>query len=126
MPLLYLFEPWKAPKSVQEATGCVVGRDYPPPMVDHKQASNMCMAKMDKIKRQCQGQSVNINGWLNELNYLFVTYIHMCFSTLSKTNHFPFPLSMNARIIYYEDWYMIKFLNKNVINSAKWIFLALG
>ena len=57
VPLLYLFEPWKAPLAVQEAAGCLVGRDYPPPMVDHKQASKMCMAKMEQIKARCRGQS---------------------------------------------------------------------
>lgn len=57
MPLLYLFEPWKAPLAMQEAAGCLVGRDYPPPMVDHKQASKMCMAKMEQIKARCRGQS---------------------------------------------------------------------
>ncbi|KAK7109435.1 cryptochrome-1-like [Littorina saxatilis] len=54
LPLLYQFEPWNAPKDVQEKAGCVVGRDYPPPMVDHKQASKMCRAKMEKIKNKCR------------------------------------------------------------------------
>jgi deoxyribodipyrimidine photo-lyase len=29
-----LAEPWKTPREVQEAAGCVIGRDYPRPMVD--------------------------------------------------------------------------------------------
>ncbi|PVD30350.1 hypothetical protein C0Q70_09614 [Pomacea canaliculata] len=55
MPLLYLFEPWKAPAEIQEKAGCIIGCDYPPPMVDHKQASKMCMSKMEKIKNKCRG-----------------------------------------------------------------------
>ncbi|KAL8561485.1 hypothetical protein ACOMHN_011167 [Nucella lapillus] len=54
MPLLYLFEPWRAPVDVQKTAGCVVGRDYPAPMVEHKQASALCMAKMEKIKSKCK------------------------------------------------------------------------
>jgi len=34
-PDQYIYEPWKAPLSVQKAAGCVVGQDYPKPIVDH-------------------------------------------------------------------------------------------
>lgn len=50
MPLKYLFEPWKAPLKVQEEANCIIGEDYPQPMVDHKVASKDCQIKMDKIK----------------------------------------------------------------------------
>jgi FAD binding domain of DNA photolyase len=36
-PDKYIYEPWTAPKAVQEKAGCIVGRDYPAPIVDHKQ-----------------------------------------------------------------------------------------
>ena len=32
MPKAYIYEPWKAPRAVQEKVGCVVGRDYPFPL----------------------------------------------------------------------------------------------
>ena len=35
-PKEYIFEPWRAPLDVQEAAGCVIGRDYPEPCVDHE------------------------------------------------------------------------------------------
>lgn len=35
MPDRYLFEPWTAPKDVQVRANCVIGRDYPHPVVDH-------------------------------------------------------------------------------------------
>lgn len=38
-PAKYIYEPWSAPSEVQRAAGCVVGRDYPVPMVDHAEAS---------------------------------------------------------------------------------------
>ena len=52
MPLLaqfpdeYIYNPWEAPKSVQEAAGCIIGKDYPKPIVDHKIASKDNMRKM--------------------------------------------------------------------------------
>jgi len=51
MPLEFLFEPWKAPVSVQQSANCIVGTDYPQPMVDHKQASRDCRARMEVIKK---------------------------------------------------------------------------
>ena len=34
----YLREPWTMPEDVQREAGCVIGRDYPAPVVDRKQA----------------------------------------------------------------------------------------
>ena len=45
MPDKYIYEPWKAPLEVQKAAGCVVGVDYPRPIVEHDVASK---ANMDK------------------------------------------------------------------------------
>ena len=36
MPAKYVYEPWKAPRKVQEEAGCIVGQDYPLPIVDHQ------------------------------------------------------------------------------------------
>ena len=38
VPAEYLREPWKMPEEVQAAAGCVIGRDYPAPIVDHAEA----------------------------------------------------------------------------------------
>ncbi len=38
VPTGYLAEPWTMPESVQQDSGCVIGRDYPEPIVDHAQA----------------------------------------------------------------------------------------
>ena len=50
MPLKYLFQPWKAPREIQEKAGCVVGQDYPEPMVDHARASKECKTRMQEVK----------------------------------------------------------------------------
>jgi deoxyribodipyrimidine photo-lyase len=38
VPDSYVREPWTMPAEVQHECGCVIGRDYPVPIVDHRQA----------------------------------------------------------------------------------------
>jgi len=38
MPTKYIYKPCTAPLSVQQQAGCIIGRDYPAPVVDHKVA----------------------------------------------------------------------------------------
>jgi cryptochrome len=51
-PAKYIYEPWKAPLSVQRECGCVIGKDYPKPIVDHAKASKDNMAKMAAAYKQ--------------------------------------------------------------------------
>jgi hypothetical protein len=46
MPTQYIFEPWTAPLSVQKQAGCIIGQDYPHPIVQHDVVSKENMAKM--------------------------------------------------------------------------------
>jgi cryptochrome len=46
MPTQYIFEPWKAPLSVQKQAGCIIGVDYPNPIVVHESISKINMEKM--------------------------------------------------------------------------------
>ena len=46
MPSKYIYEPWTAPLDVQRKAGCVVGVDYPAPVVDHASASKACVDKI--------------------------------------------------------------------------------
>ncbi|CAH8337536.1 unnamed protein product [Eruca vesicaria subsp. sativa] len=46
MPKQYIYEPWTAPLSVQTKAKCIVGKDYPKPMVMHDEASKECKRKM--------------------------------------------------------------------------------
>ncbi|XP_041481476.1 cryptochrome-2-like isoform X1 [Lytechinus variegatus] len=52
-PAQYIYEPWTAPRSVQEAAGCIIGRDYPRPIVDHSVVSKRNIGRM-KDARACQ------------------------------------------------------------------------
>ena len=47
-PAKYIYEPWKAPIADQKAAGCIIGQDYPKPIVIHETASKVCMDKMNK------------------------------------------------------------------------------
>jgi deoxyribodipyrimidine photo-lyase len=38
VPDRYLREPWHMPEEVQRECGCLIGRDYPAPIVDHRRA----------------------------------------------------------------------------------------
>ena len=35
MPNKYIFTPWKAPLNLQQEVGCLIGRKYPLPIIDH-------------------------------------------------------------------------------------------
>lgn len=52
-PAQYIYEPWKAPRSVQQAAGCIIGKDYPQPIVQHEVISkkNIQRMKMAYAKR---------------------------------------------------------------------------
>jgi cryptochrome len=45
-PEKFVYEPWKAPKEVQLKCQCVIGKDYPAPMVDHNIVSKENMQKI--------------------------------------------------------------------------------
>ena len=45
-PAQYIFEPWTAPKTVQEKCGCIIGKDYPKPIVDHDEARKSNISRM--------------------------------------------------------------------------------
>jgi len=44
--------PWTLPPSLQQARGCVVGRDYPPPIVDHARAREEALALFGRTLRR--------------------------------------------------------------------------
>jgi cryptochrome len=47
-PSKYIYEPWRAPIADQRKAGCIIGVDYPKPIVDHTEASKANMDKMAK------------------------------------------------------------------------------
>nr|AWY11211.1 6-4 photolyase [Tritonia tetraquetra] len=70
-PSKYIFEPWTAPLSMQQTAGCVLGKDYPKPLVDHSVASKANISKMaaaynaakkDKLNNASQNGMTAQNG----------------------------------------------------------------
>ena len=47
-PDKYIYSPWEAPLATQKAAGCVIGQDYPRPIVDHAVIHKTNMARMKK------------------------------------------------------------------------------
>lgn len=51
-PAKFIYDPWNAPEDVQVAAGCVIGVDYPKPMVNHAEASRLNIERMRQIYQQ--------------------------------------------------------------------------
>uniref|UniRef100_A0A665VDQ0 Cryptochrome-2-like n=1 Tax=Echeneis naucrates TaxID=173247 RepID=A0A665VDQ0_ECHNA len=51
-PNRYIYEPWNAPEFVQKAANCVVGVDYPKPMINHAEGSRLNIERMKQVYQQ--------------------------------------------------------------------------
>lgn len=49
MPLQYLHEPWKAPKKVQKEANCILGKNYPLPLINHHDAIKNNLVRMRQV-----------------------------------------------------------------------------
>jgi deoxyribodipyrimidine photo-lyase len=52
VPLPFLAEPWTMPPSVEHLAGCVIGQDYPAPIVDEKSALQQAKERLYGLRRQ--------------------------------------------------------------------------
>ncbi|UCC62959.1 MAG: deoxyribodipyrimidine photo-lyase [Anaerolineae bacterium] len=50
VPDKFIHQPWQMPLEVQQAAGCVVGQDYPAPIVDHAWARERVLAAYAKAR----------------------------------------------------------------------------
>ena len=57
MPKQYLLEPWKAPEAVQKKAHCIIGRDYPAPIVEHN-----AVYKENILRHVCHCRG-GLHGW---------------------------------------------------------------
>ncbi|KFQ54159.1 Cryptochrome-1, partial [Nestor notabilis] len=54
-PSKYIYEPWTASAEEQKQAGCIIGQDYPFPMVNHKEASDHNLQLMKQVREeQCR------------------------------------------------------------------------
>ncbi|PFX23560.1 Cryptochrome-1 [Stylophora pistillata] len=69
LPTKYLFEPWKTPKPVQQAAGCIIGKNYPLPLVDHKEQLRKCEKRLMELAHNMSTESpakqskISANRW---------------------------------------------------------------
>ena len=50
VPDTYIHEPAKLPPLLQKSSGCIIGKDYPYPIVNHKEARQRTLAAYKAIK----------------------------------------------------------------------------
>jgi len=75
-PAKYIYDPWNAPESVQKAAKCIIGVNYPKPMVNHAEASRLNIERMKQIYQQLsryRGLGMVIGCCL----YLFESFSHL-------------------------------------------------
>jgi deoxyribodipyrimidine photo-lyase len=46
----FIHAPWEMPAEVQKQAGCLIGRDYPEPIIDHKQARERTLEAYGQVK----------------------------------------------------------------------------
>ncbi|XP_035745604.1 cryptochrome-1-like isoform X2 [Egretta garzetta] len=51
-PSKYIYEPWTASDEEQKQAGCIIGQDYPFPMVNHKEASDHNLQLMKQVREE--------------------------------------------------------------------------
>jgi deoxyribodipyrimidine photo-lyase len=54
VPEKFVHQPWKMPLNVQEAVGCLIGQDYPAPIVDHAWARERVLAAYTEAKEKAR------------------------------------------------------------------------
>ncbi|XP_076385171.1 (6-4)-photolyase isoform X5 [Megachile rotundata] len=77
-PTRYIHEPWNAPLSVQRAAKCIIGKDYPLPMVNHSKSSRINIERMKQVYQQLnkyRGNGKHISESIN-LSCCFESVIH--------------------------------------------------
>ncbi|XP_018561357.1 cryptochrome-1-like [Anoplophora glabripennis] len=83
MPIQYIHEPWAAPENVQRAAKCMIGKDYPLPMVNHASASRINIQRMKQVYHQlanyrplehckCNGPENHKDGFQHQANAVTV------------------------------------------------------
>lgn len=114
MPLKYLFSPWKAPLSVQENAQCIVGKDYPKPIVDHYKVAKENKKYMEEVKELLKREKgMNALFWSMKEN-LHITLAFTRFPVQCKL------VSLSLNLFSHYNWNCISFL----LNSTAYKLLT--
>jgi deoxyribodipyrimidine photo-lyase len=52
VPSQYIHEPWRMPQEVQQKSGCVIGKDYVAPIVDHAEMRERALDMFRQAKEE--------------------------------------------------------------------------
>ncbi|XP_056632946.1 cryptochrome-1 [Diorhabda sublineata] len=62
MPIQYIHEPWLAPEKIQQSAKCIIGKDYPLPMVNHTVACRINIQRMKQVYQQLKNYQIIENA----------------------------------------------------------------
>lgn len=54
VPAAHIFEPWRMPPAVQQASGCMIGRDYPAPVIDLAERTRAARTAIYGVRRSAE------------------------------------------------------------------------
>jgi deoxyribodipyrimidine photo-lyase len=57
VPVAHVHMPWTMPHATQLAAGCVIGRDYPPPIVDHAAAVREAKRRLAAVRNDVEARA---------------------------------------------------------------------
>ena len=60
----WIHEPWKMSKEIQKEFNCLIGKDYPMPIVDHSYAIKLAKGKISNIKKEYNYRNISKNVYL--------------------------------------------------------------
>jgi deoxyribodipyrimidine photo-lyase len=52
VPERFIHSPWRMPQQMQQQVGCVIGKDYPRPIVDHKVARERALLAYGEARNE--------------------------------------------------------------------------
>ncbi|XP_050393395.2 cryptochrome-1 [Patella vulgata] len=71
-PQEYIYEPWMAPETVQKSAKCIIGKDYPLPMVNHKKVSYINSERLRQVYHHLTTRaSVSFHNQKNVRQFFF-------------------------------------------------------
>ena len=57
VPDARIHTPWQMSRAEQDACGCLIGRDYPAPILDHEAAAREARRRMGAIRRSAESRT---------------------------------------------------------------------
>ncbi len=60
VPDAFIHEPWRMPATEQKAHGCLIGRDYPAPTVDHEATAREARQRLGAVRRTAEARTQSL------------------------------------------------------------------